>query len=55
MSYPYKSRILEKLGVRSWINAKNWSTNIGGNFLRPPEVEIIVERIKRVFGNHRRT
>jgi hypothetical protein len=24
-------------------------------FLRPPEVEIIVERITRVFGNHRRT
>ncbi|MBN1387618.1 MAG: aminotransferase class V-fold PLP-dependent enzyme [Bacteroidales bacterium] len=31
--YPYKSQVLEKLGVRSCINARNWSTNIGGNWI----------------------
>lgn len=33
MNYPFKSKILSELGVRSWINAKNWSTVIGGNWI----------------------
>jgi len=28
--YPYRSGVLDRLGVRSWINARNWSTVIGG-------------------------
>src|SRR4029077_14289451 len=33
MTYPFNSSALEKLGVRSWINADNWSTSIGGSVL----------------------
>ena len=33
MEYPYKSKILNGLGVKSWINAKNWSTVLGGNWI----------------------
>jgi D-glucosaminate-6-phosphate ammonia-lyase len=33
MAYPYTSKVLQKLGVRSWINARNWSTDTGGNLL----------------------
>ena len=30
-AYRFRSEVLDNLGVRSWINAKNWSTDIGGN------------------------
>lgn len=33
MSYQYRSKVLDRLGVRSWINARNWATSIGGNWL----------------------
>ena len=33
MRYPYTSEILDNLGIRSWINACNWSTVIGGNWI----------------------
>ena len=33
MFYSYKSESLEKLGVRSWINANNWSTVLGGTWI----------------------
>jgi L-seryl-tRNA(Ser) seleniumtransferase len=33
MQYPYRSKTLERLGVRSWINARNWSTVIGGSWI----------------------
>lgn len=33
MSYPYSSEAFARLGVRSWINAENWSTAIGGAYL----------------------
>lgn len=33
MNYPYKSKTLERLGVRSWINASNWSTIYGGTWI----------------------
>ena len=30
MNYQYRSKVLDRLGVRSCINARNWSTDIGG-------------------------
>jgi L-seryl-tRNA(Ser) seleniumtransferase len=33
MDYPYRSKILENLGVRSWINARNWTSAIGGSWI----------------------
>jgi L-seryl-tRNA(Ser) seleniumtransferase len=33
MNYPYRSKTLERLGVKSWINARNWSTAIGGTWI----------------------
>lgn len=36
MSYPYRSKTLDRLGVRSWVNAKNWSTVLGGTWI--PEI-----------------
>lgn len=33
MEYKYRSKVLDSLGVRSWINASNWSTNIGGTWI----------------------
>ncbi len=33
MNYPHRSKVLDQLGVRSWINARNWSTAIGGNWI----------------------
>lgn len=33
MSYRYRSKVLDRLGIRSWINARNWATNVGGNWL----------------------
>lgn len=34
---------LEKLGVKSWINAANWSTTLGGSVLAPEVVEAMAE------------
>lgn len=33
MDYPYRSKVLDRLGVRSCINARNWSTAIGGGWV----------------------
>lgn len=33
MNYPYSSETFARLRVRSWINAENWSTAIGGAYL----------------------
>jgi len=33
MEYKYRSKILDDLGVRSWINARNWSTVVGGSWI----------------------
>lgn len=33
MEYQYRSKVLDELGVRSWINASNWSTIIGGTWI----------------------
>lgn len=46
MSYPYKSKTLENLGVRSWINASNWSTTYGGNWIDDRVLESMNEVAK---------
>lgn len=43
MSYPYRSKILDRLGVRSWINANNWSTVIGGTWIPAKVLEAMNE------------
>ncbi|MCW4038291.1 MAG: hypothetical protein NWF13_06095 [Candidatus Bathyarchaeota archaeon] len=48
MTYPYKSKVLEKLGVRSMINACNWSTAIGGTYLEPRVMEAMAD-VSRTF------
>ena len=52
MAYPYKSRVLEKLGVRSWINAKNWSTTIGGNWIDDRVLDAMHEVAKTFVDMH---
>jgi hypothetical protein len=52
MSYLYRSRVLERLGVRSWINAKNWSTAIGGNWIDDGVLDAMNE-VAKVFVDMR--
>jgi L-seryl-tRNA(Ser) seleniumtransferase len=33
LGFKYKSNALEKLGVRSWINARNWTSTIGSTWI----------------------
>jgi len=46
MSYPYRSKVLDSLGVRSWINASNWSTVIGGTWISDKVIEAMNEVAK---------
>jgi L-seryl-tRNA(Ser) seleniumtransferase len=46
LEYPYRSRVLDDLGVRSWINAKNWSTSIGGTWIDDRVLESMNEVAK---------
>ena len=46
MKYPYRSKTLDRLGVRSWINAKNWSTVIGGTWIDDRVLEAMDEVAK---------
>ena len=46
MSYPYRSKTLDRLGVRSWINANNWSTVIGGTWISDHVLEAMNEVAK---------
>ncbi len=48
MIYKYKSAFLEELGVRSWINARNWSSNIGGNYL-DERVLAVMNEVSQTF------
>jgi len=52
MSYKYKSQFLEKLGVRSWINAKNWSTVIGGTWIDDRVLDVMNEVAKTFVDMH---
>ncbi len=46
MVYRYRSRVLDRLGVRSWINAKNWATIIGGTWIDDRVLEAMNEVAK---------
>jgi len=48
MPYRYESRTLTRLGVRSWINASNWSTTLGGTWLSQ-EVNDAMEEVSKTF------
>jgi L-seryl-tRNA(Ser) seleniumtransferase len=50
--YPFKSNVLQKLGVRSWINAKNWSTNVGGNWIDDRVLDAMNEVAKTFVDMH---
>jgi L-seryl-tRNA(Ser) seleniumtransferase/D-glucosaminate-6-phosphate ammonia-lyase len=52
LSYSFKSKILERLGVRSWINAKNWSTVIGGTWIDDRVLEAMNEVAKTFVDMH---
>jgi len=52
MKYPFKSRVLDGLGVRSCINARNWSTNIGGNWIDDRVLEAMNEVAKTFVDMH---
>jgi L-seryl-tRNA(Ser) seleniumtransferase len=48
MSYPYRSKTLDRLGVRSWVNANNWSTVLGGTWI--PEIVLdAMHEVSRTF------
>jgi L-seryl-tRNA(Ser) seleniumtransferase len=51
-NFPYKSKVLEELGVRSWINARNWSTNIGGTWIDDRVLEAMNEVSKTFVDMH---
>lgn len=52
MDYPYRSKVLDRLGVRSWINAKNWSTVIGGTWIDDRVLEAMNEVAKTFVDMH---
>jgi len=52
MSYQYKSKVLENLGVRSWINANNWSTVIGGTWIDDRVLKAMNEVSKTFVDMH---
>jgi len=43
MPYLYRSKFLDRLGVKSFINAQNWSTSVGGTYLEPEVLEVMNE------------
>lgn len=51
-TYPYTSQTLRELGVRYWINARNWSTNIGGNWLDDRVLSAMNEVAKTFVDMH---
>ncbi len=52
MGYPYRSKVLDRLGVRSWINARNWSTVIGGTWIDDRVLEAMNEVAKTFVDMH---
>ena len=52
MGYPYKSKVLDRLGVRSWINAANWSTVIGGTWIDDRVLDAMNEVAKTFVNMH---
>lgn len=52
MEYSYRSKVLDDLGVRSWINAKNWSTTVGGNWIDERVLNAMNEVAKTFVDMH---
>jgi L-seryl-tRNA(Ser) seleniumtransferase len=52
LDYPYRSKVLDRLGVRSWINAKNWSTVIGGTWIDDRVLDAMNEVAKTFVDMH---
>ncbi len=52
MDYKYRSRVLDRLGVRSCINARNWSTVIGGTWIDDRVLEAMNEVAKTFVDMH---
>jgi len=52
LDYKYRSRVLDRLGVRSWINARNWSTVIGGTWIDDRVLEAMNEVAKTFVDMH---
>lgn len=52
ISYPYESKTLKRLGVRSWINARNWATAIGGCWISDEVLEAMNEVAKTFVDMH---
>jgi len=52
MDRPHRSAFLERLGVKSYINAQNWSTSIGGTYLEREVLEAM-EDVSQRFVNMR--
>lgn len=50
--YPYRSKVLDRLGVRSWINARNWSTVIGGCWIDDRVLSAMNEAAKTFVDMH---
>ena len=50
MEYKYRSNTLERLGLKSWLNAKNWSTEYGGNWIDDRVLESMNE-VAKTFVN----
>jgi D-glucosaminate-6-phosphate ammonia-lyase len=50
--YPYRSKVLDGLGVRSWINARNWSTTIGGCWIDDRVLSAMDEVAKTFVDMH---
>jgi L-seryl-tRNA(Ser) seleniumtransferase len=46
MSYPYRSKTLDRLDVRSWLNAKNWATVVGGTWISDKVLDAMNEVAK---------
>jgi uncharacterized pyridoxal phosphate-dependent enzyme len=51
-NYAYRSKALDRLGVRSWINARNWSTDIGGCWIDDQVLEAMNEVAKTFVDMH---
>jgi len=52
VEYSYRSKVLDSLGVRSWINAKNWSTTVGGNWIDERVLSAMNEVAKTFVDMH---
>ena len=52
MEYSFRSKVLDDLGVRSWINAKNWSTIVGGNWIDERVLNAMNEVAKTFVDMH---